>query len=226
MIATLAAGQPHAQVQLRTEASVTSPVVRLSDVARLEVLPAALRSRAAAIAVARFAPGQNQISLPGSLIAERARGAMPALSFWTAALDGARIPVVRLRTQAAASPEPSATCWRALRSVDAGATVVRQDFEPASCTVGARALAYDRPAGLARAGDALDAGDVVRGMPERTFSAVRPGQSLTLRAAVGPVVVERQVEVVRPARAGAAVYVRGDGGDVFAAPPVQGKRGL
>jgi hypothetical protein len=217
MIATLALNHPGAQGPLRAEAAVTSTVVRLSDVARLGGVPAALRSRAAAIPVARFGAGQTRIVVAGGAVAERARGAMPALTVWAATLDGARIPVTR-RIGRATSAAPARTCLRALRPMEAGAAAVREDFDETACTARAEALGYDRIAGLARAGRAIEAGDLVRGLPARTMSAVRPGQSLTLRAAVGPVVVERSVEVLRPARPGAPVFVRGDDGDVFAAP--------
>jgi flagella basal body P-ring formation protein FlgA len=201
---------------VRAEVVVSGPVVRLGDVADLTGLPGAWRVAAAGLPIARFAPGQRRIVLSGTAIAERARGAMPVLAAWIAPPAAAAAQVTRRASAAADRPE--GPCLRALRPIPAGGTVTQTDVEAARCAAAAVRLSYDGATGLARARDDLAAGDLLHAPPRRTLSAVRPGQTLTLRAAAGPVVVERQVEVLRAARPGAAVYVRSDDGAVFAAP--------
>lgn len=65
---------------LFTRADVDGPIVRLSDVADLETLPAALRDRAARIAIHRATAGASTLS--SRVAAARARAAMPALAAW------------------------------------------------------------------------------------------------------------------------------------------------
>lgn len=112
-------------------------------------------------------------------------------------------------------------CLRAVRPVAVGAVAVHADFEAASCEGATAALGYDRAARVARLRRDVAAGDVVRGS-RAALSAVRPGQKLIVQAHVGPVVVERQVEVVRPARLGERVAVRGADGRIFSAPAPTG----
>jgi hypothetical protein len=111
-----------------------------------------------------------------------------------------------------------AACLRALRALAAGEVAAGADFAVAPCEKPGAAFAYDRALRVARLRRDVAEGEVVRGAPAM-LSAVRPGQPLTLRTHIGPVVVERQVEVVRPARAGERVLVKGADGRVFAAPP-------
>ncbi len=114
-------------------------------------------------------------------------------------------------------------CLRALRPVASGAVALQADFEAAPCEDAGAALSYDRVARVARLRRDVAAGEVVRGT-RSALSTVRPGQHLILQAHVGPVVVERQVEVVRPARAGERVAVRGADGRIFSAPAPTGAR--
>jgi hypothetical protein len=110
-----------------------------------------------------------------------------------------------------------AACLRALRALAAGDVAVAADFAEAPCEAAGAALAYDRGLRVARLRRDVVAGEVVRGAPAM-LSSVRPGQGLTLQARSGPVTVERRVEVVRPARAGERILVKGADGRVFAAP--------
>lgn len=119
---------------------------------------------------------------------------------------------------AAAAPAaaPAGGCWRVVHEVAAGAFPVASDFAAAtSCDGAARGLRYDPASGLARAARRLQPGDVVPGAPASTISGRRAGEALTLQVQVGPVVVERQVVVLRPLRDG-GVLVRAADGEVFA----------
>lgn len=110
-----------------------------------------------------------------------------------------------------------ATCLRSLNTVAGGAVALATDFATAPCEGAVSALAYDRSAGVARARRDIAAGELVRGSAQ-LLGGVQPGSHLTVQAHIGPVVVRRQVEVLRPARAGERVIVRGDDGLVFSAP--------
>jgi len=116
-----------------------------------------------------------------------------------------------------AATAADAACLRALRAVTAGEVATAADFTAAPCERAGAALAYDRGLRVARLRRDVAAGEVVRGSSSM-LSAVRPGQSLTLQTRIGPVTVERKVEVVRPARGGERVLVKGADGRVFAAP--------
>jgi hypothetical protein len=205
-----------AQVQASPEARASAAEVRLADVAALGSLPPDLRARAGELEVARFARGQDVLNVPGTRLMERARGQLPALAPW---LSSVQPPMVRIaRAPAEGATRAAPTCLRTLRALEPGEVAVAKDFEAADCRPGAERLSYDRVNGLARTREGLSAGDLVRGLSPSLLSAVRPGAPLRLRVVVGPVAVEREVEILRPARAAAPIYVRGDDGRVFAAP--------
>jgi hypothetical protein len=119
---------------------------------------------------------------------------------------------------AAQQTPPAVTCLRALRPLVAGEVAVRADFAVVACESVADGLSYDRSARVARLRRDLGEGEFVRGAPS-TLSEVRPGQPLILETQVGPVAIERVVRVVRPARQGDRVTVRGSDGKAFSAPP-------
>lgn len=132
-------------------------------------------------------------------------------------MGGAALVVLAL-----AAATPTGPCLAVLHPVSAGALAVRGDFADAPCDGALPAFRYDRAARTLRAGRDLAPGERVRG-PASLLSVVRPGDHLALRAHVGPVVVEREVEVVEPARAGEKIIVRGADGHVFSAPAPAGR---
>jgi len=113
-----------------------------------------------------------------------------------------------------ASAQPTA-CVELAQPLAAGDAPLAADLRPASCTAPRAAFVYDPATGLARARRDLVAGEVVRAPPSRMVAAVRKGQSLSLRAAVGPVAIERKVVAERAAAQGRPVWVRGEDGAVF-----------
>lgn len=125
--------------------------------------------------------------------------------------------IVSLMIGAMGAPAAEAACLRALRPVAEGEPATIADFAPSPCVEADSALIYDRSQRVARVRRAVTEGDVVRGSPA-VLAAVRPRQALRLQTRIGPVTVERDVEVVRPARGGERVLVRGADGRVFAAP--------
>lgn len=117
----------------------------------------------------------------------------------------------------AGSPPAPRPCLRALRGVAAGDVALAADFEASPCEAAKEAFRYDRGARVARLKLDLAAGEVVRGS-RTTLASVRPGQDLFLQVRIGPVTVERKVEVVRAAPVGERITVRGADGRVFSAP--------
>ncbi|MBX9813655.1 MAG: hypothetical protein K2X76_03035, partial [Sphingomonas sp.] len=63
-------------------------------------------------------------------------------------------------------------------------------------------------------------GDYLGALAPLPARAIKRGAPLTLRAMAGPIVIEREVRAVQPARAGGRVFVRDADGHVFAAPLV------
>jgi hypothetical protein len=126
--------------------------------------------------------------------------------------------IMLLGGPAGLSPPPA--CVTLLSDLAAGALVVRSNLAPAACapqaTPARAAFRYDAGVGLVRAARDLPAGEVVRAPPAGLVSDLAPGASLTLESAVGPVVVDRQVVVVRAIRGGGWL-VRGADGRVFSA---------
>lgn len=119
----------------------------------------------------------------------------------------------------AAAPQ---ACVEVRRDLAAGALPVRSDFTAVACAPAEErrasspvAFHYDAGAGLVRVARRLTTGEVVRAPPTALVGAVRPGSRLTVASAVGPVRIERQVEVVRAIRGG-RLLVRGADGVVFA----------
>lgn len=112
---------------------------------------------------------------------------------------------------------PPAPCARLARAIAAGDTPVAADLIEAPCAAARAAFVYDRATGLARARRDLVQGEVVRPPPSTMVAAVRRGQALRVRVAVGPVAIERAVVALRAAGAGRPVWVRGEDGAAFMA---------
>ena len=94
----------------------------------------------------------------------------------------------------------------------------RGDFQVAACGRDRVAFSYDHTWGVARAARDLEPGDITPRLPTKALAESVPGQEIYLRTRVGPVVVERAVHVVEPARLGRGVIVRAQDGNVFAVP--------
>ncbi|HEY9219055.1 MAG TPA: hypothetical protein VIO94_13465 [Phenylobacterium sp.] len=212
---------PTAPLIFAEAAVVDHPMITLADVADVSSLPQTIRMRAAALELARFRrPGV--LVLPATVVSERLRSQLPALASWLP--SGARADVViRYRAVLAPAPEagrPTRPCQRVLRAISSGEAVLAGDLEPADCGAEPRAgvFRFDGPAGVLRAVTDIAAEDRVGAVPASALAAVAPGQALYLQTRVGPVTVERAVEVVRAARKGEPVFVRGAEGRVFSVP--------
>jgi len=209
-----------APVAFQRDVAVRSPAVALGDLADLSRLPAALRGRAAALPIARV-PAQGRLVLTSQRLAERARALMPALGPWLAPGTDDAV-VVRLAAEApapAAKSAPPAGCQRVAHPVAAGAIPTVDDLAPATCEAGpaGEAFRYDPAAKAVRATRDLAPGETVAAVPRFAIAGVRPGQRLFLKTRVGPVVVEREVEALQPARPGGQLFVRSLDGAIFPA---------
>jgi len=217
-LAILAAGaaQPASTLAFRPAAVVDGPTVALGEVADLSGLPPDLRRSAAGLTVVRSPRSGVAVVVSSRALAERARGLMPALAPWTRDIAEAPVRLVRPADSRTAAPSPA--CLRLVRAVRAGTVVVAADVEPAPCEAGRmQRLRWDRAARAPRAAADLQAGDQIRAAAG-VLPVVRAGDRLVLQVRIGPVLVEREVEAVRPARAGEKVFVRGADGAAFAAP--------
>ena len=212
----LAAGSTSEPMTFRQVVRVSGPQVRLGDVADLSPLPAALRPAASRLVVAA-APARRATTISSRQLAARAASLMPVLVRWTAAVADGSVEVRR----SAAGPlrsEPARTCFLALRPLAVGETPLRTDFETALCDRAENAFAYDRDAGVLRMARAVGNGEPIAAVSPNAFAGARPGAQVRLHARVGPVVVERDVEVLRAARAGAWTVMKAADGQSFAAP--------
>lgn len=203
---------------------VAGQQVRLGDVIDLSSIPPGLRDLASPLVVARFRDGQTQLKTSTREVAARARAQLPALSIWLA--DGLDAPVLVRRT-GDAQPRPPARrpvvsrdCLVVTQAVPAGAYPLSSDFSPAVCDQTARrgAFSYDAQTKTVRAKRDLEPGEHIEAVPTSAFATVRAGQPLFLEAHVGPVLIQRQVQALRPAGPGRAVLVQAMDGAVFSAP--------
>ena len=200
-------------------ATVVCDEVALGDIADVTRLPPGLRERAAVLPVARLRAGQGHVVLAARRVAERARALMPALGPWLT--DPTDLAVtVRRGGPTARGATATAACARLERPVAAGAVPAEQDLTPAAC--GAEpsldhTLRYDTRIGMVRAARDLKAGETVISPPAFALAQVTAGQRLHVRAQVGSVTVQRDVEAVRTARAGPRLFVRTADGAVFSA---------
>ncbi len=214
LVMAATAAQP--PLTFRAEVVLARREVRLGDVADLGALPPGLKAGAAKIEIARLRPGQTRLELNSAGVLARARAMMPALTPWTVASTATRISV-RLKSPLAPVSVGAPSCLQALEPVAAGSVPSRNQFSPAPCGEAdlTAAFVWDRQRRVIRAARDLQPGDLVRapkGLPH-----IRPGEAFTLKARVGPVVVERQVTAVQAAQGGGPVFVRGRDGEVFAA---------
>ena len=119
--------------------------------------------------------------------------------------------------QALAPGEP---CMVVLNPIAAGVAPRAEDLQSVPCGEirPARAFGFDRTARVARALRALHPGETVAAIAPSSLTAVRPGDAYVVTARSGPVVVQRQVVAVQPAKPGQSMFVKGADGEVFAAP--------
>lgn len=112
---------------------------------------------------------------------------------------------------------PQDGCLRVLAPIASGSVPQSKDFEPAQCRayMGNDAFRYGRAAGVSHAARDLAQGEIVPAYPEFKIDMVRPGETLTLVTAAGPVRIERQVTAMQAALPGQRLFVRAKDGEVL-----------
>jgi len=118
----------------------------------------------------------------------------------------------------AALPVPEASsCMRATHALATGAVPTAEDFVATACgdTKPLRAVRYDTALRAARMARPLAPGEVIAAVPASMLAAIRPGETLYVQAHVGPVVVQREVQALQPAKAGQKLFVRAADGTVM-----------
>ena len=203
---------------------LTSSDIRLRDVTDLSSLPKALRTRAQDIIVGRVRKNFDTETLGTQLVAERARAQLPALSPWLPSLwsvtpkAAISVTYVGVRAPDLSNPARRETCMRILNGQSAGSSIAASDVEPAPCVDARVAFVYDATLGLARARRDISPGEIVPGLAEFAMASVTRGQVVWIKTQVGPVVIERQVRSLRPARADDSVLVAAQAGRAFQVP--------
>lgn len=220
----LALAPQESTIDFRGDVTVNGRIVRLGQVADLSALPAPLRTRAEVLEVARLSAGGTTV-IDTARLAARARAQLPALAPW---MRETNVRSTVIHASAAPSPRRASKppCVRLEQSVSAGEFLLDTDVTASDCAtdMADKAIWLDRAAGAVRASRDLAAGEVILAPPAASLAQVRPGQTVRLTTVVGPVALEREVEVSRPARGGAPIFVQGSDGVVFTAPPVRESR--
>lgn len=200
-------------------ADVARRSVTLGELADLSPLPRRLRTAAAEMVVTSFPRGRSVLRFTAGDLARRIEVLAPALAPWLETADEAPVELRLAPAISAGSAAPTASCLIAGKPVPAGAFVAADQFEGADCPDKPRsALRYDPVGGAVRASRGIDAGEAVLAVPLQAFAGTVPGRRFTIEANVGPVVVRREVEAVRPGRPGTAMFVTAGEGAPFAVP--------
>lgn len=193
--------------------SLPAREVQISAVASLDCLSGEDAARVSAMVIARLPRGAQRLSLSRTALAALVRRRVPMLRLGMIE-DG------RVVLQAPARPlESEAGCFTAGRDILADALIVRDDVEEAPCPAegGPRYIRYDRSLGVLRAARDIAAGQPLGRMAAPPATALEDGERVRIAIQVGPVRIERDLEVVQSSDAD-TVFVRDDAGQVFAQP--------
>jgi hypothetical protein len=217
--AVLAVVQPtpvSSVLTLRDDSTVAGPELRLADVADLTTLPVHLCARASELVLARFALRDRSFGVRDSDIIAKAKARLPDLAPWLP-LPSGKVIRVSIQTQRAESGSAANDkgCVRAVRPIAAGAVPSRDDFDLVPCEAASpRSFRYEASLRTVRTVRAVAEGEVVRPWPDFGSDRIAAGQSLTLKAFIGPVSVEREVVAAQSALPGQHVFVRNSDGAV------------
>ncbi|WP_379549949.1 hypothetical protein [Qipengyuania sp. DGS5-3] len=124
-------------------------------------------------------------------------------------------------TLAAPAQSPrNGTCFAAHNDINSGALVMEADVRETACSDEKRAagLAYDRNRKAPMAKRGISSGAYLGQVKPAREAVTGKGSRVTFRTAAGPVMIERSVEVLQPARAGERVFARTEDGEVISAP--------
>jgi flagella basal body P-ring formation protein FlgA len=121
-----------------------------------------------------------------------------------------------------AQPAIASPCRVLVSPKNAGEAVFAEDTLSAPCPSKRdnTLLRYDRRRGLVVTRVALAAGAELGAVWLPLRPAVAAGETVSITAGVGHVVISRQAQALQPAKAGQKFFVRTEDGAIFAAPPV------
>lgn len=186
-------------------------VVRLADIALLRGTPEAMGERV----VARIPAGRDRLELDSAAVERMLRRAAPALALEPKFAG----PVSFLR---AAKPQASTPCKALTSELRAGDYLEADMLRDAACDgadqAARNALDYDRCSRSLRALRSLPAGTNLGPIAAPEGSVIAAGAPMVLRVQSGPVMIERTVRTLQPARAGSAVFVETEDGSILSAP--------
>ena len=187
--------------------------VVVGDVARLQALPPAVRTRVAARAVAVISSG-GTVTLRRSALARLVRRAVPGLEV---ASGGTR--AITLRYVGPTSRPAGTLCYALDRPVEAGTELRSEMLVQASCPAsGGVPLHLDRSSAAVHTRQALSAGTVIGRLALPPPAPIRTGDKLRLSSTSGPVRVARAVVAMQSGRVGGRLFVKGEDGPAFAVP--------
>ena len=186
--------------------------LRVSDVMSLECVASSHRREIGELAIAS---ANRESEVTRLALAALVRRRVPALAELELSDDSAA--TVRVRPPRRA-PALAFECYGARRAIGADEAISTDDVERAPCSPRARApVRYEPMHGLMRATEDIAAGELLGRMMAPPPPITEAGREMTLRIAIGPVMIERSVETVQPSRGG-AIFVRDQDGHVFSAP--------
>jgi hypothetical protein len=195
---------------------IADRAVRIGDVVSLDCVESDARKRISGLTIAVLPPGGAKVELERAAIKSLVNRRVPGLALLAEPTDAQTFVISReLRP-----PQlPVTGCHRAARTIEAGEIVVAEYLRNAPCDDRAShgLLAFDRNYRVARASRDIAAGEFIGryAAPASAYDALQP---VTVTVAIGPVRIERQAELVRPAVAGEQAFVRDSNGSVFAVP--------
>lgn len=222
-VALLAAALPVALdakpiARLYERVQLRGGLLYLSDAADLSGLPAQVRRQAEMLILGRYARRTGPQSISGGVVFSRARAMMPLLSQWLPTESRGTLTLFSDDRDEAADLPPS--CLTVVMPVQAGMAASGRYFTSGACVGAYRSgvFRYDRHRQAVIAAQDLTQGEQVRAFAGAADRGVQPGERLTLRAGVGPVIVERDVEALQGARPGQRLFVKTNDGEVIAIP--------
>lgn len=193
--------------------TISDDELTLADVVSLDCIAEDRRQTLAQLPIATLNAGAVELTRAGlaSLVHRR----LPALDVETGDGDA----IVRVTRRA---PSPQRTCYVATAPFAAGEAIGPGALERAPCpdSSTSASVRYDRDHGVMRARANIAPGDNLGPLMAAPVLRAERGETLSLRVAEGPVVIERPVEALQPST-GDAIFVKDAEGHVFSAPLVE-----
>lgn len=192
----LAAAAPSGEPPSRV--AVAGPLLRLGDVVDVATVPAPLRARAAAIAIARTPEAGGPTLVTRTFLIRRVRSHLPLLGDWAQANVTRDVVVSRVSRLAT----PQKACLRATQDVAEGAVLRSEHFDVVGCPAKARRSPFRYAAAerAVRAAEPIAAGEVLPRFAGYGVTMAHAGDKVTLLAVSGPVTVTREAQALQSVR--------------------------